>query len=278
MSSPTPAGPPSIRTDWLLDVAWRLAVIGLGVLRSPRGEGPWHLEDTLDGERWRLSSNRVAEPWDTAIEHDADLWLPGDPDDRPSLRLGIGLTPWFDAERGRCLRARVEVGPRGPVTFDPENWMTLLDAEPSVDSAPAVAGLTRGGWRFDGIAPGGPVATGLGDAVGLALGADADKPPAGEQDPVSALWLPLATVTERRGLLRRRPSRDWVAPVVLVADADGPITTRWSGARPLDDSGGVYLVAATPEVRGDQAEISTAEGSLILTGPGLRLRAVRAES
>lgn len=138
-----PAQPPSIRTDWLADVAWRVAAFGLHELRTLDAEH-FVIEDVLGGERWEIVGAHWHETTEAVVTFDADLRQPGEVGP-PALRLGITLTAHYDDAEGRVVQVRLEVGPRGPVTFDPENWVFRLPlASLTAEQRPKVPGLIAG--------------------------------------------------------------------------------------------------------------------------------------
>lgn len=141
----SPRGIPPIRTDWLADVAWRTAAIGPDVLGALGDDDSITLRDRVDGEPWRINAFRVSDDVASWIELDGDLFLPTD-GDTATMRVGIALVPSWDVEAGtRVTEARIEVGPRGAVTFDPENWM--LRIPDPVGDRPAIEGIIAGSWE-----------------------------------------------------------------------------------------------------------------------------------
>lgn len=275
MSSPetiSPRGIPPIRPDWLVDVAWRLADLGLDHLRSWSEAGQYVLEDHVDGGRWRFESVRLTHAFETRVEHEADLHIPTDTG-TPTLRAAFAFTPWWDEVRGRCIQARVEIGPRGPVTFDPENWFVLLPLPESGEARPAIAGVEEGSWTYGGdverpTAPVDPqVLVGQSLAIDdLALVADPDKA-------IPEVLLRAFVLVHKRGLLGR--SREVPADLpghAVAIRADGPLEASWTGNVSLDDlvEGG-RLVAGAVEVTPETVSLRSASGVLTLSGPGIRL-------
>lgn len=262
-ASISPRGIPPIRTDWLADVAWRLATIGLERLRA-LGTEPIVATDVVDGERWRLAPARWSDPSDVVVELDGDVFLPTD-DAAPTLRLGVAVTPRFDDVRGRLLEVRIEIGPRGAVTFDPENWIYAFElAAIERGERPAVPGVEAG--EFTGLPAGDPEpSVAAADLAQLDLGPWLPTPAAvGALVAIAegrASWtatLGLLHPAPRRGLLRRR---EWRAVAVLTLTADGPITVD-----PADP-----LTAAGFEERQVLDLIDGADGTVLLTVDGLEV-------
>ena len=74
MSSPetiSPRGVPPIRTDWLADVARRLAAVGLPQLRALAEDQHGHLTDHVDGEPWTFELMTFSGVDATMVEFDA---------------------------------------------------------------------------------------------------------------------------------------------------------------------------------------------------------------
>ena len=141
----SPRGIPPIRTDWLADVAWRLAAIGPAVLGALGDDDSITLTDQVDGQPWTIDAFRISEPVASWVELDGDLYLPTD-GDTATLRVALALVPGWDTVAGtKVTEARVEVGPRGAVTFDPENWM--LRIPDPVGERPAIDGVLSGRWE-----------------------------------------------------------------------------------------------------------------------------------
>ncbi len=217
-------GLPPVRIDWLADVAWRLAALGLDELRRC-AQGTLTLDDQVDGLRWRAQFMLdLIEPLEGVVDLDADLWAPGDPDGTPSLRLGAALTPVIDEAGERAIQVRLEIGPRAAVTFDPENWIFTLPLE-----------AVRGGERpalSDAIAS--PLQLDPGSAVGQP-GSSVDLEAAGsvalgdliELAEGRATWttvVGLLATAPKRGLLGRL-SRDRTEPyATLTLESTGPLT------------------------------------------------------
>lgn len=279
MSAPesiSPRGIPPIRPDWLVDVAWRLADLGLGHLRAWSENGRYTLEDVVDGERWRFESVRLSGFMETSVEHDADLYLPTD-GQHATLRAGFQFTPWWDETLGRCVQARIEIGPRGPVTFDPENWFVLLPLPGG--ARPLVPGIEPGTWNDGG--PGDPVAqpATLDDLTGKALGLG-DLRLLSPDRAVPEVLLPAFLLVEKKGLLGRRKLVPTDVPGwVVQASADRPIDVSWTGGVVLADI--AEAGPMTVEAVGLADELATfrlSGGALTLTGPGLHVAVSRPPS
>lgn len=141
----SPRGIPPIRTDWLADVAWRAAAVGPAILGALGDDDAITLTDQVDGAPWRIDAFRVSDEVASWVELDGDLYLPTD-GDTATLRVAIALVPSWDAAAGtKVTEARVEIGPRGAVTFDPENWM--LRIPDPVGDRPAIEGVVPGRWE-----------------------------------------------------------------------------------------------------------------------------------
>lgn len=273
----SPRGIPPIRPDWLVDVAWRLADHGLGRLRGWGENGQYTLEDVVDGERWRFESFRLSEFQATSVEHEADLYLPTDRD-TPTLRAGFQFTPWWDEGRGRCVQARIEIGPRGAVTFDPENWFVLLPEPGTGEERPAVVGVDGGVWNTGGPAvPDG--APGIAeDLVGRAISL-VDVPLVATDRTVPELLVPSYRLVPKGGLFGRGKlvPVDWPELVAHVR-AEGPIEANWTGSAPLTDmADGRPVVTAVELDQGGQVTLRTESGVLTLTGPAVSLSVARPE-
>lgn len=266
----SPHGLPAIRTDWLADVAWRLAAQGLEALRAPAFTDA-RLTDVVDGQPWRLEATRLSDEWETAVELDADLYLPSD---RASatMRAGFDLTPAWDAAHGAVTRVRVEIGPRGAVTFDPENWMLTIPAQ---GAKPAVAGVDAGSWEPRGEDRGEREPGTAADLSGLELELLEVPESATEQRPVCELRLPGAPPARSKSLLAKLAGggrRQRSQPVAcLVVHAESAITAAAEG----DDPAALDRVDRLTAVSGVQADqdhvaISGAEGTLVLRGTRIR--------
>lgn len=215
---------PPVRIDWLGDVAWRLAALGLSELRRC-AQGTLTLDDQVDGLRWRAQFMLdLIEPLEGVVDLDADLWAPGDPDGTPSLRLGAALTPVIDEAGERAVQVRLEIGPRAAVTFDPENWIFTLPLEAvRGGERPLPSGVTSAPLQLDprsivGQAGSSPdlqaaASVALGDLIELAEG--------------RASWtavIGLLAAAPKRGLLGRL-SRDRAEPyAALTLESTGPLT------------------------------------------------------
>lgn len=274
MSSPetiSPRGVPPIRPDWLVDVAWRLADLGLEHLRSWSEGGQYTLEDVVDGERWRFASVRLSRYWATSVEHDADLYLPTDTSSA-TLRVGLQFTPWWDADLGHCVQTRIEVGPRGPVTFDPENWFVLLPLPERGQPRPAITGVAAGAWNDGGAGDPAPQPATLSDLAGKALATDELRLLAADKS-VPEVFLAAHALAPKGGLVGRNKlvPRHPAAHRVRVR-AEGPLEANWTGVASLKDTiAGEYWTISSVETAADQVTFRGPgnDGVLTLTGPGL---------
>lgn len=273
----SPRGVPPIRTDWLADVARRLAALGLDRLRELGESQHGHLTDTVDREPWTFELMKFSASDATVVEFDADVWAPADAGGRPSLRAGFALAPrWLDEPAGRATLVRTEIGPRAAVTFDPENWFVAI---PDGAAVPSPEGVAGGQWAFDGDLPAPAGTTPLDDGtaadglVGLRLDlADLDPIVDGEALPEVVLG---AYPVERakRGLLGRLKGAG--APPAAVAalrvQASGVLTVAWTGASSIEAAmeTGVELDQGAPVLGGDQLSIRTSVGAVTITGPSL---------
>ena len=272
MSAPesiSPRGIPPIRPDWLVDVAWRLAEHGLDRLRSWSENGPYELADVVDGERWRFESQRLSGFLETTVEHEADLYLPTD-GAQATLRAGFAFKPWWDESLGRCVQARIEIGPRGPVTFDPENWFVLLPLPGA--PRPPVAGVESGRWDDGGPADPGPEPASPGDLVGKALDVTDLHVLLADGAAVPEVLFPAYLIVERKGLLGRRKSTPVDLPGwCLTVRAERPIEVSWTGVRPLAElEDAPPMTVESTQVQDGLVTIRFAGGALTLTGPGLQ--------
>lgn len=263
-STISPRGIPPIRTDWLADVAARLAESGLDALRRGERAGA-RLTDTVDGESWRFAGDRFSEPWETAVEFDTDLFLPSD-GERATLRAGFALAPRWDTEHGLVKQIRIEIGPRGAVTFDPENWMFTL---PVGLPRPAVAGVGPGRWE---VTPGGHETTlgTLDDLVGLDLSLD-ELMEVSDGEAVPQLRLPGYRPAAKPGLLARltgRAKRASAPVAALALCSHGPITVAFEGGADADSER--LQCVASVRTDDDGIRIEGAGGAVLLRGTDLR--------
>jgi hypothetical protein len=278
----SPRGVPQLRTDWLADVARRLALLGIDRLRELRDDADGHLTDQVDGRTWTFKLMKFSDPSDTDIEFDAELWAPDDDRERPTLRAGFELSPRWDDRLGPVTLVRTEIGPRGAVTFDPENWMVTVPTDPSVAATPTPSGVNPGEWRFDGGLPDAPkrsvVASDdarLRDVLpGKRISLDALQDVVdGEQRPELrfSVYAEPPPATGFFGRFRT-PKRD--APVLAaLVTADGPISASWTGTGTLQEAIDDWLLLGDkPPVLSDgQVSFRGDAGVLTLTGPALRL-------
>ncbi len=276
----SPRGVPQMRVDWLADVARRLAEVGLDRLRSIGEDQDGHLTDVVDGETWRFELFKFSAPHDTVIEFDAELWGPKD-GERPTLRAGFELAPrWNDAD-GLVALVRTEIGPRGAVTFDPENWMVIVPL-PGRTEIPRPGGIEAGTWTFtpplaDDSEPSAEPTSDDDLALLAALPGTrlelAGLAPilAGEAVPeLVAGAFPHAPSKGILGRLRGRRAPE--APVVVLrVTAQGPLTAAWTGADSTDPLlvDGLLIGDTPPVLTDDQISFRGAAGTLTLVGPGL---------
>lgn len=268
----SPRGIPAIRTDWLADVAWRLAAHGLDALRGPEW-GEATLADRVDGQPWRLEATRLSQPWESVVELDADLYLPSD-GTTATMRAGFDLAPGWHDEHGAVTQVRVEIGPRGAVTFDPENWMLTVPVDAP---KPAVSGVEPGGWAPRGTGGAAAQPAALDDLTGLDL--ELLEVPESTEQADREVRLPAEPPRPRRSLLQKLTGggrRDRYAPVAcLVVRAESPITAAADGdpaaLDEIDRLSGVTGVRA----HHDHVAITAAEGTLVLRGTRLRAEVQR---
>lgn len=271
-STISPRGIPPIRTDWLADVAWRTAAIGPAALGAL--EDSITLRDQVDGEPWRINAFRISEEVASWIELDGDLFLPTD-GETATMRVGIALVPSWDAATGeRVTEARIEVGPRGAVTFDPENWM--LKIPDPVGERPAIEGVIAGTWEGVPTASRTPLELGslagrrigFGELVEIAEGGDT--------------WiasLPVYGAAPKQGFFGRlrgeAPLGD--AEAVIVLEAAGPLSVEPVELLAGEDFPEVGVIdaiepgAGTVRFRGERLE--AAGGSVEVHGASIRASA-----
>lgn len=288
MTSPdsiSPRGVPQIRTDWLADVARRLAGVGLDRLRA-LGEGATlELTDVVDGQRWSLEAFSFTRADATVVDFDAELYAPADHGGRPSLRAGFSLAPRWDADHGAITRVRVEIGPRGAVTFDPENWMVPVPRDPAF-AAPVPAGVEPGDWTLAkqggalaGTTQPAPAAAGPApDLAGLRLDL-ADLEPILGGESVPELVIGAFPPPAKGGLLGRlRPRAPEPAAAILQLAAAGPLEAAWTGTESVDQvvADGFVVGQDEPVLAGEQLTVRGPGGVLTLGGPGLRVAIVDA--
>ncbi|MDQ8047189.1 MAG: hypothetical protein REI11_21460 [Patulibacter sp.] len=275
MSAPesiSPRGVPPIRPDWLVDAAWRLADLGLNALRAAPEDTYYELTDTVDGDRWRFRSEPLGRTWSTSVEHDADLFIPTDTA-AATLRAGFQFTPWWEDGR-RCVQVRVEIGPRGPVTFDPENWFVVLPL-PGAER-PDLAGVTRGAWSVLDSPGSAPAPAHVDALVGHTLGLgdlSVLKPGAS----VPELLLHAAELRAKGGVFgRRKLVPAWDEGLLARIEADGPLDLNWTGAQSLPEAierGTLTIESVEP---GDGQITFRGDGdALTVTGTSLRVSAAR---
>ncbi|MBO9532831.1 MAG: hypothetical protein J7513_07655 [Solirubrobacteraceae bacterium] len=269
----SPRGIPPIRTDWIADVAWRLAAAGLERLGELGEDDTISVTDQVDGAQWRIEAFRISEPasW---VEFDGDLFLPTDRD-RATMRVALAFVPSWDAAAGtRVIETRVEVGPRGAVTFDPENWM--LRIPDPVSEPPAIEGVVPGAWQGLPTAGLQPVAVealagrsmAFGEVVEVAEGA--------------TTWivsLPIYGKPAKQGFLARLRGEPSLGDpeAMLVVEADGPLTVDPAAllaGEDFPDHGTVDLVEAEVDtVKLSGTDLEAAGGWIGIAGPGIRVSA-----
>ncbi len=270
----SPRGIPPIRTDWLADVAWRTAALGPALLGQLGDDDAITLRDRVDGETWRISAFRVSDEVASWVELDGDLYLPTD-GDTATMRVGIALVPSWDAAAGeRVTEARIEVGPRGAVTFDPENWM--LRIPDPVGDRPAIEGVIAGAWEDVPTLSREPIElrslagrrVGFGELVEIAEGGDT--------------WiasLPVYPAPAKQGFLGRlrgeAPLGDPEA--VIVVEAAGPLRVEPVELLAGEDFPEVGVVDAIEEgagtVRFVGERLEAAGGTVEVHGASLRVSA-----
>ncbi|MEH3055094.1 MAG: hypothetical protein PGN13_14030 [Patulibacter minatonensis] len=271
-TAPSPRGIPPVRTDWIAEIASRFADQGLEELRTADVERVL-VEDVVDGERWRIDAFVFSRPYDAVLEYDGDLWLPTD-GERASMRLGVAMTPVFDDEGGRLVRVRLELGPRGAVTFDPENWIFDFPYGGAGD-APRVTpvGIQSGAFELQGLGELPAVPTTLPSAAtaGSAHLADVLDIAAGRRSWTTVIGLSHEAPKKRRlfGLGGGRPQPPHTAVTVVAA---GELLVE---ASPQGDASGVQAVTGF-HVGLDEVRIDRADGApIVLRGTDLRVTAHR---
>lgn len=269
----SPRGIPPIRTDWIADVAWRLAAAGLERLGELGEDDTISVTDEVDGAQWRIEAFRISDPasW---IEFDGDLFLPTD-GATATMRVALAFVPSWDAVAGtRVIETRVEVGPRGAVTFDPENWMLRI-SDP-VGARPEIEGVVPGEWQ--GLPAGGRRAVPLESLAAreVAFGE------LGEIAEGATTWiasLPVYGMPVKQGFLARLRGEPSLGDpqAMIVIEADGPLSVdpaELIAGEDFPDSAPVDRIEAadgTVKLIGEGLE---AAGSWIgVTGPGIRVSA-----
>lgn len=268
----SPRGIPPIRTDWLADVAWRLAALGVDTLGRLADDEVITLTDHVDGERWRIEAFRVSEAVASWVELDGDLFLPTD-EGAATMRVAFALVPTWDLAAGaRVIETRVEVGPRGAVTFDPENWM--LRIPDPVTERPAIEGVVGGRWEgvparqhaalsLDAIAG---KRVGFGELVEIAEGADT--------------WiatLPVYGAPPKQGFLARLRGGESLGDpeAMVVVSAAGPLAVEPAELLAGEDFPEIGVVdrvdAGAGSVQFVGARLEAAGGSVVIRGSALRV-------
>ncbi|MFT4035112.1 MAG: hypothetical protein QM679_06020 [Patulibacter sp.] len=269
---------PPIRTDWIADIAWRTAALGRDAIAA-LGDGSITLTDVVDGERWRITAFRVSQAGTSWVELDGDLYLPTD-GDTATMRVGIALTPrWDRAHDAPIIEARVELGPRGAVTFDPENWVLRLP-DP-LGERPAITGVDAGRW--EGVPLARPAAVPLDTLHGLTLnfGELVDIAEGGSTWTVA---LPAFATPPKRGFFARLRGGDEPdePKAVLVVEADGPLTVDPAELMAGEDFPETGIVDRVHTADGQVKLIGddlTAAGAWIgIGGTGVRVSAVSASA
>jgi hypothetical protein len=274
----SPRGIPQMRTDWLTDVARRLAAVGLDELRTFQGEHA-SLVEIVDHETWRFDAIRLSESWGTVVELDADLYLPTDTE-RATMRAGFELAPRWTAEHGHSIQVRTEIGPRGAVTFDPENWIVVVPADQSLAAIQPPVGVEPSGWALE------PAAAGHALREFPITGDDAAEPDfarlrfevSGLAPVIAGEALPEVLIAAfdppaKRGFLAKLRGRGQETPPngVLTLRADGPLEAAWTGEHAIDEvlNDGLTLGAAGPILAGEQLTLRGPQGVLTIQGPNL---------
>lgn len=272
----SPRGIPPIRTDWLADVAWRAAAVGPEVLGQLGDEDSITLTDHVDGAAWRIDAFRVSDPVASWVELDGDLYLPTD-DDTATLRVAIALVPSWDAVAGeKVTEARIEVGPRGAVTFDPENWM--LRIPDPVGDRPPIEGVLPGRWEGLPTPANAPLElsalagrrVGFGELVEIAEG--------------GSTWiasLPVYGAPVKQGFLGRLRGESPLGDpeAVLVIEAAGPLSVDPEELLAGEDFPEVGVVDAiepgSGTVRFTGTQLDAAGGWIAVHGASVRVSAYR---
>lgn len=269
----SPRGIPPIRTDWIADVAWRLAAAGREALAALGEDDTITVTDEVDGARWRIAAFRISDPasW---VEFDGDLFLPTD-GDAATMRVALAFVPNWDPVTGeRVIETRVEVGPRGAVTFDPENWMLRIP-DPARER-PAIDGVVAGEWQGIPTAPQSAVAVdslagrqvAFGELVEIAEGA--------------TTWiasLPVYGAPVKQGFLARLRGEPALGEpqAMIVIEADGPLTVdpvELLAGEDFPEHGTVDRIElADGGVKLTGADLEAAGGWIGISGPGIRVRA-----
>jgi hypothetical protein len=268
-----------MRTDWLADVARRLALLGLDRLRAVSLDTHGHLADQVDGRTWKFQLMKFSEVDDTDVEFDAELWAPDDAADRPTLRAGFELSPRWDDTLGPVTLVRTEIGPRGAVTFDPENWMVTVPTGDGAPTAPTPAGVQPGTWSFDGGLPLAPArganAHGLlAKLPGKRIALDALQDVLDGEARPELRFAAYDEPAPAKGLFGRfrAPKRD--APVAtLCVTADGAISAAWTGTGSIQDAIDDWLLLGDtpPSLSDGQLTFRGAAGVLTIVAPALRV-------
>lgn len=276
----SPRGVPPIRTDWLADIALRLAALGPDHLRT-LGAERLVTTDVIDGAHWEISPILFCPPDASAVELDGDLIRTDDPA-TADLRIGVAIRPAFDERGARVQQVRIEIGPRGAVTFDPENWMFAFPLEQLASGArPPVAGLQAGefvpsGTRRPTTTPGT-----LADLAGMGAIDLTDLAQLADLPGGTRLWQlvlgVLAAPPRRRffGLAAPAPAQPFAT---LTLTADGPLTISPTEAFAVISPEPVQP-AARAFVETGRLIVETGDaipgGQLIFAGPGLAVQVHR---
>lgn len=254
---------PPIRTDWIADASWRLAEQGLEPLR--RADGEFSLSDTVDGEVWRIAGSRLSQRSDTTVEIDADVYFPGQ--EQPTMRAGFTLAPRIDPALGIHIRVRVELGPRGPVTFDPENWIVAV---PRGRARPPIEGVAPGVWDYR-FTPAGEVGRDLGSLAGDDIDLDGMAPVVTGED-LPELVLGVHARVQRSGVLARLlgARHEKAVRAVVLVTADEPIRAAWQGGAGSDIlAGGRLSGVSTAVLEDDRLTLTDATHHVVLHARGL---------